>query len=228
MQLDGKPMRLPGGPKLVLPQAALAEAIADEWQHAPAQMRPEDVPLTRIAGTAQERVAQDPGASVAALAAYGESDLLCYRAAEPEALVVRQHHGWQPWLDWAAAEYGARLHWTRGVMPLAQDDAAIAALREAVARHDAWALAGLGIVVPALGSLVLGVAVAAGRLDAAAAHRLSILDELFEEERWGLDADAALRRHFVARDIADAARFISLAALRRIVPAGVQEESRGE
>jgi chaperone required for assembly of F1-ATPase len=212
VQLDGKPMRLPGGPTLVLPQAALAEAIAEEWQDAPAQMRPEDVPLTRIAGTAQERVAKDPGASVAALAAYGETDLLCYRAGEPEALVIRQHHAWQPWLDWAAAAYGARLRWTQGVMPLAQDEAAIAALRDAVARYDAFALAGLGIVVPALGSLVLGIAVAAGRLDVAAAHRLSILDELFEEERWGLDADAAARRAHVARDMKDAARFMALAA----------------
>ncbi len=212
IELDGKPMRLPGGPLLRLRQPALAEAIAEEWRQAPADMAPEHVPLTRLAGTAQERIVPNPGPTAAALAAYGETDLLCYRAGEPEALVVRQHHAWQPWLDWAAAEFGARLTWTTGIMPVTQDLAATTALGDAVAALDPFLLAGMGVLVPALGSLVLGLAVAAGRLAAPDAHRLSILDELFEEELWGMDTQAQARRANVARDIADAARFMALAA----------------
>jgi chaperone required for assembly of F1-ATPase len=211
IELDGKPMRLPGGPLLRLRQPALADAIAAEWGAAPAAMTAEDVPLTRLAGTAQERIVPDPGPTIAAIATYGETDLLCYRAGESAALALRQHHAWQPWLDWAAAAYGARLSWTTGIMPITQDAGAIAALRGAVGALDPFLLAGLGVLVPALGSLVLGLAVAAGRLEAAEAHRLSVLDELFEEALWGVDAEAEKRRAWVARDIADAARFIVLA-----------------
>jgi len=212
VELDGKPMRLPGGPLLRLRQPALAEAIAEEWRQAPATMTPEHVPLTRLAGTAQERIVPNPAATAAAIAAYGETDLLCYRADQPEALVVREHHAWHPWLDWAEAKYGARLIWTTGIMPVTQDSGAIAALRDAVVTLDPFLLAGLGVLVPALGSLVLGLAVTTGSLSAPDAHRLSILDELFEEELWGVDTEAEKRRAHLARDIADAARFMVLAA----------------
>ena len=144
-----------------------------------------DVPLTRLAGTAQERIVPDPGPVVREIARYGETDLLCYRAEEPEALVQRQQAQWQPWLDWAAQEYAARLRVTAGVMPVAQDAQAVAALAAVVAAQPAPALAALGVAVPALGSLVLGLALAACRLDAAAVFALATLDEAFQAERWG-------------------------------------------
>jgi chaperone required for assembly of F1-ATPase len=213
VRLDGKPMRLPGGPLLRLRQRALADAIAAEWQAAPDTMTAEHVPLTSLAGTAQERIVPAPQATIDALAAYGQTDLLCYRAEAPEALTTQQHQEWQPWLDWAETELGARLVATKGVMPISQPETALNALQTAVARLDPYALAGMGVLVPALGSIVLGLAVAHGRLTAPQAHRLSILDELFEEERWGQDTDAARRRAYVARDIDDAARFMALASL---------------
>jgi chaperone required for assembly of F1-ATPase len=177
IRLDGRPMRLPGGPELRLRQLALAEAIAAEWQAAGGAFSADDVPLTRLAGTAQERIVPDPRPTAVALAAYAESDLLCYRAEGPEPLVVRQHHAWQPWLDWAAGAYGARLVVTRGVMPVRQDAAAVAALRAAMLGLDPFVLAGLGVLVPSFGSCVLGLAVAAGRLAAEEALRLSMVDE---------------------------------------------------
>ena len=135
--LDGKPMRLPGGAVLRVGPAALAAAIAAEWQEAGGakggEMSFADTPLTRIAGTAQERIAPDPEPSIAALARYGETDLLCHRAETPESLVRRQHEGWQPWLDWAAARFGARLAVTEGVVPVAQPPEALAALAAALA-----------------------------------------------------------------------------------------------
>jgi chaperone required for assembly of F1-ATPase len=213
VELDGRPMRLPGGPLLRLTQRALAEAIAAEWQAVGAIFTAEDVPLTRLAGTAQERIVSDPVPTALAIAAYGETDLLCYRAGRPDALVARQALLWQPWLDWAESAFGARLVVTSGLMPVAQPVAASAALRDAVLAIDGFILAGLGALVPALGSLVLGLAVAAGRLAPDDAFRLSILDELFEEELWGIDADAEKRRAFVARDVAEVARFMALAAI---------------
>jgi chaperone required for assembly of F1-ATPase len=211
--LDGRPVCLPSGAALSVGRAKLAEAIADEWQRAGlerAEISFAEVPLTRLAGTAQERIAPDPGPTAEAVAKYAETDLLCYRADGPEALVRRQARGWQPWLDWAALELDAPLCFTSGVIPIAQPPASLLALRRAVAAHDAGTLAALGIAVPVLGSLVLGLALAAGRLDAETAHALSIIDEEFQEELWGVDAEAAARRQRIGADIVLATRFMEL------------------
>lgn len=212
--LDGRPMRLPGGLELRVPYRPLAEAIAAEWQAAGGDhggnFSLEDVPLTRLAGTAQHQISPDPAPTADALARYGESDLLCYRANHPEALVVRQHHAWQPWLDWAAKTHGARLVTTNTIAHVAQPQEALAALRFATAAANPFELGGLGILVPAYGSLILGLAVSAGALSAAEAHTLSLVDELFQESLWGEDAEALARRAHVAADVAIAGRFLSL------------------
>ena len=144
------------------------------------------------------------------LAKYAESDLLCYRAEDPAALVARQAAEWHPWLDWAAERYGARLEVTAGVMHRPQPAAAVAALAAAVAAQTVSALAALGIIVPSTGSLVLGLAVAEGVLDAAGATAASQLDELFQAEQWGVEWESQERRERVASDIALAARYLSL------------------
>lgn len=212
--LDGKPVRLPGGGSLAVATAPLAEALAEEWQGAGTAkggtLSWDELPLTRLAGTAIERIAPDPDATAIALAAYGETDLLCYRAAEP-ALAEKQARLWQPWLDWAARELQAPLAVTEGLMPVRQPTASLAALAGAVAVHPPLALAALGVLVPALGSLVLGLAVARGALPVAEAHRLAVLDELHQEEQWGLDWEAEERRARVAEDLAVAARLAELA-----------------
>ncbi len=212
--LDGKPVRVPGGAPLRLHQKVLAEAIAEEWRQAGSarggDMSEADLPLTRLAGTAQERIAPDPEPVVLELARYAESDLLCYRAEVPAALAEREHAQWQPWLDWAEAQYGAHLRVTSGVTHVPQDPRALAALAQALAAMDAAALAALGIAIPALGSLVLGLALAAGRIDAAQAHALATLDERFQAEFWGEDEEAAARQRHIAAEIEVAARFMEL------------------
>ena len=212
--LDGKPMRLPAGPELRVHAEPLARAIAAEWQAAGGQKGGEmsfaDAPLTRLAGTLQQRIAPDPAPVIAALARYAENDMLCYRAERPESLVHRQARAWQPWLDWAALTYDAPLKVTTSISHVRQDPVAVAALRRAVGRLDVAALAALGIAVPALGSLVLGLALAEGKLDAGEAYRLGALEELYEVDQWGEDPEAAARRKGIADDIALAERFIAL------------------
>jgi chaperone required for assembly of F1-ATPase len=213
--LDGRPMHLPDGTKLRVRPRLLAEAIAAEWQSAggakDGEMSFADTPLTRLAGTAQQRVAPDPAITVDAIARYAENDLLCYRAATPEALVQRQAQAWQPWLDWVALAHDAPLRVTTGVTHIRQHRDSVAALRRAVAALNVETLAALGIAVPALGSVVLGLALAASELDAPTAHALGALEELFQAEQWGEDAEAVARREAIAADIALAARFIALA-----------------
>jgi len=212
--LDGRPMRLPGGSALIIGPPRLAFAVAEEWQQAGrdkgGEMNFSDTPLTRLAGTAQERIAPDPAPTIDAIARYGESDLLCYRAESPQGLVQRQRQLWQPWLDWAALRYDAPLRVTSGVGYIKQHKDSIEALKRTVERLDVHVVAGLGIAVPALGSLVLGLALAAGELGAEAAKALGALDELFQAELWGEDAEAAARRAAVGAEIALAARYIAL------------------
>ncbi len=214
VELDGRPVRIPDGALLRVASAPLTEAIAREWQAAGGEKGGEmsyaDLPLTRLAGTAQQRIAPDPEPVILELAKYGGSDLLCYRAEHPPELIHRQEQAWQPWLDWADGALGARLRATAGVMHVAQDPAALAALAAAVATFDPLALSALGVAVPALGSLVLGLAMAHGALDAAEAHRLAMIDEEFQAEQWGAVDDAEERRDRVAGEIAVAGRMLDL------------------
>jgi chaperone required for assembly of F1-ATPase len=208
--LDGKPMRLPGGPALRVASARLAEAIAAEWLGAGSEWSPEDVNLTRLAGTAQALIAPNPAPHASAVAVYGQTDLLCYRAKTPAGLTALQHDKWQPWLDWAAARYDAPLLFSDGMTHLEQPDASIASLGRVVSACDAYVLAGLGIIVPILGSLVLGLAVMETALEASDAYELSVLDELFQEDIWGSDRDALVRRRLARREVMEAAHFMAL------------------
>lgn len=214
IELDGRPLRLPGGAPVAVASRPLAEALAAEWQAAGGakggEFTHDSVPLTRLVGTAEERIAPDPAPTVAALARYAETELLCYRA-EDGKLAARQAAAWDPLLAWAAQALDAPLRVTAGVMPLAQPPAALAALGRAVARHPPMALAALGLAVPALGSLVLGLALAAGRLAAAEAHALATLDERLQEEVWGADAEALARRERIGAEVALAERLLRLA-----------------
>jgi chaperone required for assembly of F1-ATPase len=204
----------PAGRQAHLPPGALAEAIAAEWQAAGGDVGgtvlPEALPLTRIAATANQ-IARDPGPTVDAIARYGETDLLCYRADSPPELAARQALLWQPWLDWSAEHLGARLIAHAGVMPQQQAVQSIARLHDVVAAGTPARLAGLGIIVPALGSLVLGLALAEGRLEPEDAHELALLDEFFETSLWGVDTAAAERRRHILQDIKEASRFMMLA-----------------
>lgn len=214
VHLDGRPMRLPGGGTLRVATRELGEALAAEWQAAggarDGEMSWEDVPLTRLAGTAVERIAPAPQATIEAIAKYAETDLLSYRAENPD-LAARQRAAWDPWVEWAARELGAELRSTIGVMPIRQGAETMDALHRAVAALSPVRLSALGVLVPALGSLVLGLAVVRGALTPEAAHRIALTDELFQEERWGLDWATENQRGKVAADLALAARLAALA-----------------
>lgn len=188
--LDGRPIRTPGKLPLVLPTRALANAIAAEWDAQADVIDPNAMPLTRAANSAVEKVAPQFDAVADMLAAYGGTDLLSYRAAHPQALVDRQANEWNPLLDWAADALGARLAVTTGVIPVAQDRGALAALRARLAALTPWELTALHDLVTLPGSLILGLAVLDGRLTADEAHTLARIDEEHQAEAWGRDDEA--------------------------------------
>ena len=208
--LDGRAIRTPGGAPLAVPTLALAEAIAAEWNAQGEEVQPQTMPMMRLAATAIDRVAAERNAIVDQVAAYGGADLLCYRAETPPPLVEGQAKLWQPLLDWAAQAHGARLTATSGITHMAQDPAALAALRAAVEALDDNRLAAVSLLTPVSGSLVVALAVEAGHIGAREASEASLLDEDWQIEKWGYDKEAAERRDNVAREIADAARFVAL------------------
>lgn len=208
--LDGRPMRTPGKNELAVPSEKLAAAIAAEWDAQQGEIRPATMPLTRLAATAIDRTAVQRGRVIDEIAGYGGTDLVCYRADHPPALAARQQAVWQPLLDWAALRYDAALAVTCGVIPTRQSPAALKAFATAVAAHDDFRLTALHALTTACGSLVIALATMEGRLDAAEAFAASQLDETFQIEQWGEDAEAAARRESLAADIASAALFLEL------------------
>jgi chaperone required for assembly of F1-ATPase len=214
--LDGRPLRTPAKRVLIAPSSELAEAIAAEWQSQGETIEPQTLPLTRLASTVVDRMPGQRAAAIEELLGYAGTDLLCYRAAEPLDLVRRQQHAWQPLLDWAGETYGVRLAVTTSILPLAQPEAALGSLPAALEGLDDWPLIGLHAATTALGSLILGLALACGRIDAAEALGAGLLDEDFEIERWGREAEAERRHAALRRDVEAAATFLARlpAALR--------------
>ncbi len=210
--LDGKPMRTPAKALLVVPTRALAEAIAEEWRRVPgdAEIKATHLPLTRFATTGLDRVKTQRERVIADTAKYAASDLLCYRANDPESLVKRQHELWQPLLDWAAQHYGASLTVARGTTFVDQPPEALNRLQAAVAAHGDLALSALYNLTHVAGSLVIALAVAEGRLAADQAFAAAQLDELYQIEKWGEDPIATQRHDSIRHDIDAAARFLGL------------------
>jgi chaperone required for assembly of F1-ATPase len=219
VRLDGRAIRTPAGRPLLLPNDQLAAAIAAEWQAQPEQreIRPPQMPMTRLAATAIDRVTPQRGKVIADTATYAGSDLLCYRAETPTELVVRQVRQWQPLLDWAAARYDAPLVLAEGIRHRAQAPASLAAIERAVATHSDFGLSALFNLTAAMGSVVLALAVSEQRLDAAQAFVAAELDSLFEIEKWGEDAEATARHAALRRDIAAGAAFLDLLGGARLL-----------
>jgi len=211
LRLDGRLAKTPAKRPLILPNPALGAAIAAEWRAQGARVEIATMPLTRLAHTVLDGTAANRGQVIAEVSAYAGTDLVCHRAAAPAALVARQATHWEPLLEWLAARHGVRPIVTEGVIPLAQPEAALACLRAVVAGHDDWALTALAALTSALGSLVIALAHAEGQIDAEAAWRASQIDEQFQIDAWGEDAEQAARRASLRVDILAASRFLALA-----------------
>jgi chaperone required for assembly of F1-ATPase len=193
VRLDGKPVKTPRRATLAVPTHALAEAIAEEWRAQDATLDPASMPLTRLAYAAIDIVPTHRTRIRDEALAFGRTDLLCYRAEAPAKLAARQASAWDPLLDWAVEEFGARLAVGAGIAFVDQSVESVALLGHAVARYDDLGLAALHGAASITGSLVLALALAEGRLNASEAFALSRLDEAFQNESWGTDPEAEAR-----------------------------------
>ncbi len=208
--LDGRAARTPAGAPLAVPTERLAQAIADEWSAQVDKVRPHTMPVTQLAATAIDRVAENRQSVIKAVVQYAGTDLLCYRAEESDALAGRQRDHWQPLLDWIGEAHGARLRVTAGVLPIDQPPSAVGAIRRAVEALGDLELAALASATAASGSLVIALALAAGRVDAEEAYQASQLEETGQSERWGEDVEATEQRQRLRADIEAAAKVMAL------------------
>jgi len=210
--LDGRPIKTPGRADLAVESAALAEAIAAEWNAQGETIDPRNMPFTGFANAAIDRIAPDTDAFAKGLAVYGESDLLCYRAEAPQRLVERQNALWDPLLAWARRRYDVDFTVTPGIIHRAQPKATVDQLAQAVFARDAFELAGLSPLVTVSGSLVIALALAENAVDLDTAWNAAVLDDLWQIEQWGADAEAAAALATRRRDFEAGHHFLTLLA----------------
>jgi chaperone required for assembly of F1-ATPase len=193
VRLDDKPVRTPAGRALAAPTAALAEALAAEWDAQRDVIDPAKMPLTRLANAIIDGVADRPKPVAEEVERYLGSDLVCYRAASPVGLAERQARHWDPILVWARETLGARMLRGEGVVHVAQPEQALAAVCAAIPR-DPWRLGAVHTVTTLTGSALIALALAKGLLSADEAWQAAHVDEDWNMEQWGRDELALERR----------------------------------
>ncbi|MGA1834998.1 ATP12 family chaperone protein [Rhizobium wenxiniae] len=195
VHLDGRPVKTPAKAALAVPTSQLAELLRDEWANQVEVIDPRTMPVTRLINTAIDGVAVEAQAVFEDILRFSSSDMLCYRAESPENLVLRQRQQWDPILDWAANQYGARFELIEGVMPKEQPRDATAAFSSALRKYDTpIELAVLHTVTTLTGSAILALAFAESHLAAEDIWQLAHLEEDWTAEHWGEDAEAQNRR----------------------------------
>jgi chaperone required for assembly of F1-ATPase len=200
VRLDGRAPKSPAGAALVLPTEPLAQLCAAEWAAQSEYIDPVSMPATRLAWSALALDDATRAVAVERLASFAGSDLLCYFADGPASLVERQERRWGPVIAWAEQALAARFHRTQGIVHQPQPQATLDRIAELARSEDAFALTGLTAAAALFGSAILAFALRRRELTAEAAFELSRLDETFQEERWGVDAEAAARADAMARE----------------------------
>jgi chaperone required for assembly of F1-ATPase len=191
--LDGKPIRTPSGRRVVAPVREIAEAIAAEWEAQQETIDPLTMPLTRFANSVVDAVVHRVEAVTDDVAKYFGSDLLFYRAGDPDALVAREARHWDPVLFWAADALGAHFILAEGIVHIRQPDSAVAAARAALPA-DPWSIAALHVITTLTGSALLALALLRGVLDQDQVWAAAHVDEDWNIEKWGVDEEIAARR----------------------------------
>ena len=210
IRLDQRAIRTPARSPLVVPTEPLANAIAGEWRAVVGEVDPRAMPLTGLANAAIDRVLPDRQAFARGLAKYAEADLVCYRAEGPGELVSRQEEEWSKLLAWGRRRYDVEFATTAGLMHVAQPRATVERLAHAVAALDPFQLAGLSPLVTIGGSLLAGLAIVENAITAEAAWHAVSIDERWQLEQWGSDAEAEVALENRHGDFLAAARFLEL------------------
>jgi chaperone required for assembly of F1-ATPase len=210
IRLDGRVLKTPMKAELVLPTIALRDAVVAEWMAVAEKIDPAKMPMTGFANAAIDHVAPDRADFAGRIAAYAETDALCYRAEAGEPLTDKQAVLWDPWLDWARGRYDVAFTLIGGVMHQPQPPAMLTVLGAAVASRGTFELAAMAKLAHLAGSLVAVLAIVEQAAEPAAMWQLLCLEELWQEELWGADYWAQKNRSDREREFLEAAQFLNL------------------
>jgi chaperone required for assembly of F1-ATPase len=208
--LDSRPARTPSKKLLAVPAHPLAAALAEEWANQADKIDPATMPLTRLVNTIVDGVSAHAEAVRTEIVKYAGSDLVCYRADFPAELMKRQAAAWDPVLDWAHRALGTRFFLAEGVMPVAQLPETLDRVARHVDRLDPFRLGSVHVMMTLTGSALLALAVQHGSIDAESAWVRAHVDEDFQIEQWGEDAEASERRSRRKAEMDAAARLLTL------------------
>lgn len=209
--LDGRPIKTPKKRSLSLPTRQLAEAIAEEWRAQGEHINPAHMPLTRFANTSIDAVADTLDDVADDIAAYAGTDLICYRAENPEKLVELQAEHWDPIVAWANEALNTEFRVVFGIVHVAQPTAAIAAYAQALEPHDAMRLSGLHVITTLTGSALIALALDREWLSRDTAWKAAHVDEDYQISVWGEDSEAMARRRLRRAEFDAAVQFLALA-----------------
>ena len=208
--LDGKSVKTPAGSELGVPSRSLAEAMASEWGAQGEFVDPGSMPLCKLSATVIDRINKKRDEVIGITLKIAETDLLCYRATEPPALVELQNMAWQPELNWAKEKLGAELKITSGILPIIQPESSLLVLQNLLFALDDYELMGVTNAAAAAGSLVLSLSLFYRRMNADTMFEKSILEESYQMEKWGLDEESIERHRIIRRDIQSSSYFLTL------------------
>lgn len=210
IRLDGRVLKTPMKQELLLPTIALRDAVIAEWEVVGKKIDPAKMPMTGFANVAIDHVAPDREAFALRIAAYAETDALCYRAEKGEALAAKQATLWDPWLEWAQARYDVSFMRVAGIMHQPQPEQTLHVLRQAVIARGTFELAAMAKLTHLAGSLVAVLAIVEQAGTADALWQAVCLEELWQEELWGEDYWAQKNRSDREKEFLEAARFLDL------------------
>ena len=208
--LDKTPFKTPDKKLLVLPSFGLAEEIANEWRIQEEIIKIQEMPMTQIAITAVDIVANDIESYRDKILSYAETDLICYQAESPLSLITLQNSLWQPLVDWASDVLDSQLVVTSGVIPVKQPVEAIKALSNNLIKRDLFDLAALGLATMASGSLIVALALSRGFINADEAFKVCSVDERWQIKEWGTDKESENNQKKINKDLVSASRCFDL------------------
>jgi chaperone required for assembly of F1-ATPase len=208
--LDGKNVKTPAHAPWVVPSRAIAEEVAAEWQAQDEIIRPHNMHLFKLVNTGLDLTSPARENLINSLTRYIESDLICYRADEPEDLITLQNEVWGPLLDWFDATYGVRLNTGSGIMPLQQPADTAEKIRAKIEQRNNFEIVALDLAASTAGSLIIGLGLLEKQIDAAAAFEAAQLDEKWQNQKWGEVREVKPRNAAIKIDLEVSRKLIDL------------------
>ena len=209
--LDGRNVKTPLKATLVMPTRVLAEAVAAEWDAQADVINPHAMPLTKLANTAIDRAISEKSRIAAEILSFASSDMVCYRAESPAGLVQRQTAHWDPIIAWAKADLNVEFTTVSTITHKRQSPAALQALEVHITSLDPFSFVAIHNLATLTGSALLAAITAAGKITANAAWLAANVDEDWQIETWGEDAEASARRAGRLNEFSACVTFVNLA-----------------